>query len=230
MSTFINILLAFFGGVLATCMGALGSVVLCALVAMIGVCTVMAGCEFNVALVMAFGFFLSPHLGLGPAACALGFAKKKGYVEDSKGIALPLIMLGKPSVLVVGGLFGVLSYYIKLGLDVILPGKIDAVSAAIVIIGIIAKILFGNEGVIGKVPEGDRRLQAAPLCWLACCTGKSANSARPLPIQILRWRKTSPLSLSSRSLRWRLSSSFCCAPACPARSSTMWVWSPAMAL
>lgn len=104
MSTFINILLAFFGGVLATCMGALGSVVLCALVAMIGVCTVMAGCEFNVALVMAFGFFLSPHLGLGPAACALGFAKKKGYVEDSKGIALPLIMLGKPSVLVVGGL------------------------------------------------------------------------------------------------------------------------------
>ena len=161
MSTFINILLAFFGGVLATCMGALGSVVLCALVAMIGVCTVMAGCEFNVALVMAFGFFLSPHLGLGPAACALGFAKKKGYVEDSKGIALPLIMLGKPSVLVVGGLFGVLSYYIKLGLDVILPGKIDAVSAAIVIIGIIAKILFGNEGVIGKVPEGDRRFGVA---------------------------------------------------------------------
>lgn len=161
MSTFINILLAFFGGVLATCMGALGSVVLCALVAMIGVCTVMAGCEFNVALVMGFGFFLSPHLGLGPAACALGFAKKKGYVEDSKGIALPLIMLGKPSVLVVGGLFGILSYYIKLGLDVILPGKIDAISAAIVIIGIIAKILFGNEGVIGKVPEGDKRFGVA---------------------------------------------------------------------
>lgn len=84
MSTFINILLAFFGGVLATCMGALGSVVLCALVAMIGVCTVMAGCEFNVALVMAFGFFLSPHLGLGPAACAWALPRRRATSRTAK--------------------------------------------------------------------------------------------------------------------------------------------------
>lgn len=157
MSIFTTILLTFFGGVLATCMGALGSVILCAFLAIIGVCAVMAGCDYNIVTGIAFGFFFSPHLGLGPAAVALGFAKHQGYVEDSKGIALPLILLGKPSVLAVGGLFGVASYYINLGLSTILPGKLDTVSASIVIIGIICKALWGNEGVIGKVPEGDKR-------------------------------------------------------------------------
>ena len=157
MRIFTTILLTFFGGVLATCMGALGSVILCAFLAIIGVCAVMAGCDYNIVTGIAFGFFFSPHLGLGPAAVALGFAKHQGYVEDSKGIALPLILLGKPSVLAVGGLFGVASYYINLGLSTILPGRLDTVSASIVIIGIICKAIWGNEGVIGKVPQGDKR-------------------------------------------------------------------------
>lgn len=157
MSVITTILLAFFGGVLATCIGALGSVILCAFVALAGVCAVLAGCEFNIVTSVAFGFFLSPHLGLGPAACAVTYAKKKGYVEDSKGIALPLMMLGKADVLIVGGVFAVISYYVNAGLGTILPGKIDSISASIVIIGIIAKALWGNEGVFGKVPEGDKR-------------------------------------------------------------------------
>lgn len=157
MSVITTILLAFFGGVLATCIGALGSVILCAFVALAGVLAVMAGCQTNLVTEVAFGFFLSPHLGLGPAACALAYAHKKGYVEDSKGIALPLMMLGKPMVLVIGGIFAVISYYLNVGLGTILPGKIDSISASIVIIGIIAKALWGNEGVFGKVPEGDKR-------------------------------------------------------------------------
>ena len=158
MSILIGVILAFFGGVAATCIGALGSVILCAFVALAGVCAVMAGCEFNIATQIAFGYFLSPHLGLGPAACALGYAAKKGLVEDSKGIALPLMMLGRPDVYVVGGIFAVLAYFIKMGLDKFVGvGKIDAVSLTIVICGIIAKILFGNEGLFGKVPQGDKR-------------------------------------------------------------------------
>lgn len=157
MSTFITILLAFFSGVLATCIGALGSVILCALLAIIGVCAIMAGCDYNIVMGFAFGLFFSPHVGLGPATVALGYAKKKNLVEDSKGIALPLMMLGKPSVLVIGGLVAVVAYYIFTGISAILPGKLDAMSTTIVIIGIIGKALWGNEGVIGKVPEGDKR-------------------------------------------------------------------------
>ena len=158
MSILIAVILAFLGGVAATCIGALGSVILCAFVALAGVCAVMAGCEYNIATQIAFGFFLSPHLGLGPAACALGYAAKKGLVEDSKGIALPLMMLGRPDVLIMGGIFAVASYFIKIGLDQVFgPGGIDSVSLTIVIVGIIAKILFGNQGLIGKVPEGDKR-------------------------------------------------------------------------
>lgn len=157
MSTITTIILAFFGGVMATCIGALGSVILCAFVALAGICATLAGCEYNIVIGIAFGYFLSPHLGLGPAACALGYAAKRGYVEDSKGIALPLMMLGKADVLIVGGLFAVLSYYINVGLATVLQGKIDTVSTSIVIIGIICKLMFGNEGLFGKVPEGDKR-------------------------------------------------------------------------
>lgn len=157
MSTFITILLAFFGGVLATCIGALGSVILCAFLAIIGVCAVMAGCDYNIVGGIAFGFFFSPNLGLGPASVALGYAKKLGLVEDSKAIALPLMHLGKPSVLCVGGLFGVAAYYINFGLSMLLLGKLDTVSATIVIIGITCKAIWGNDGVFGKVPEGDKR-------------------------------------------------------------------------
>ena len=157
MSIVITILLTFFGGVLATCLGALSSVILCAFMAIIGVCAVMAGCEYNIVTGIAFGFFFAPHLGLCPASVALGYAKKRGLVEDSKGIALPLMHLGQPDVLVVGGLFGVAAYYINLGLSMLFPGKLDTVSATIVLIAVFGKAIWGNEGIFGKVPEGDKR-------------------------------------------------------------------------
>lgn len=151
------LLLAFFGGIFATCLGALGSVIICAFVVLAGVCAVMAGCDFNIVTTFAFGFGLSPHLGLGPAACALTYAWKKGLVEDGKGIAMPLMLLGKPSVLIVGGIFAALSYCINIGLGAVLPGKIDSISASIVIIGIISKLIWGDEGIFGKVPNDDKR-------------------------------------------------------------------------
>lgn len=157
MDTITTILLAFAGGVAATCIGALGSVILCAFVALAGICAAMAGCEYNIVINIAFGFFLSPHLGLGPAACAVTYAAHKGYIEDSKGIALPLMFLGKADVLMAGGIFAVLSYYINMVLSHFMFGKLDTVSTSIVIIGIIAKLMFGNQGLIGKVPEGDTR-------------------------------------------------------------------------
>lgn len=168
MSTITIILCAFFGGALATALGALGSVILCAIVAIAGICAVAGGCEFNIVTEIAFGFFLSPHLGLGPAACALGYAAKKGYVDDSKNIALPLLSLGKPDVLVVGGLFAVLAYYIQIGLanGLGLQGRFDNVSFTIVVINIIAKLMFGDEGLMGKIPEGDKRFGVnSPNSW-----------------------------------------------------------------
>ena len=157
MITGTYLLLAFFGGIFATCLGALGSVIICAFVVLAGVCAVMAGCDFNIVTTFAFGFGLSPHLGLGPAACALTYAWKKGLVEDGKGIAMPLMLLGKPSVLIVGGIFAALSYCINIGLGAVLPGKIDSISASIVIIGIISKLIWGDEGIFGKVPNDDKR-------------------------------------------------------------------------
>lgn len=48
MDILVTIFTAFISGVLATAMGALGSVILTALVSIVGVFSIMAGCEVNV--------------------------------------------------------------------------------------------------------------------------------------------------------------------------------------
>lgn len=167
MSVLTTMVIAFFGGVVATAIGALGTVILCAFVALIGVFAMMAGCGFNIVMSFAFGLFFAPHAGLGPATVANNYAKKKGLVEDSKNIAFPLTVLGRADVLIVGGVFAVIAWYINVFLSEHLAGKLDTVSTAIVVIGMISKLLWGNEGLTGKVPEGDRRFGVnSPNKWM----------------------------------------------------------------
>ena len=157
MTVLTTILTAFISGVLATAMGALGSVILTALVSVVGVFAIMAGCEYNIIGNICFGMFLGPQVAFGPALCAINYAWKKGYVTDSKGIALPLGSLQKVDVLVFGGLCAVAGWYLNVAISTFLPGVFDSVAATIVILNMVTKIMFGNEGLIGKVPEGDKR-------------------------------------------------------------------------
>lgn len=157
MTVLITVLTAFISGVLATAMGALGSVIMTAMVSIVGVFAIMAGCEYNIIGNICFGMFLGPQVAFGPALCAMNYAWKKGYIEDSKGIALPLGSLQKVDVLVFGGICAIAGWYLNVAISTYLPGLFDSVAATIVILNMITKIMFGNEGLIGKVPEGDKR-------------------------------------------------------------------------
>lgn len=157
MAILITVLTAFISGAMATALGAFGFVILTALVSIIGVFAIMAGCEFNIISEIAFGMYLGPQVAFGPALCAMNYAWKRGYIEDSKGLALPLGSLQKPDVLAVGGICAVAGWYLNIALGTFLPGIFDTVAATIVILNMVTKIMFGNEGLIGKVPEGDRR-------------------------------------------------------------------------
>lgn len=157
MDILVTIFTAFISGVLATAMGALGSVILTALVSIVGVFSIMAGCEYNIIGNICFGMFLGPQVAFGPALCAMNYAWKKGYIQDSKGLAFPLGSLQKTDVLVVGGICAVAGWYINTTLGTFLPGLFDCVAATIVILNIVTKIMFGNQGLMGKVPEGDKR-------------------------------------------------------------------------
>ena len=55
MDILVTIFTAFISGVLATAMGALGSVILTALVSIVGVFSIMAGCEYNIIGNICFG-------------------------------------------------------------------------------------------------------------------------------------------------------------------------------
>ena len=157
MDILVTIFTAFISGVLATAMGALCSVILTALVSIVGVFSIMAGCEYNIIGNICFGMFLGPQVAFGPALCAMNYAWKKGYIQDSKGLAFPLGSLQKTDVLVVGGICAVAGWYINTTLGTFLPGLFDCVAATIVILNIVTKIMFGNQGLMGKVPEGDKR-------------------------------------------------------------------------
>ncbi|MEY8221221.1 acetyl-CoA acyltransferase [Enterocloster aldenensis] len=157
MDILVTIFTAFISGVLATAMGALGSVILTALVSIVGVFSIMAGCEYNIIGNICFGMFLGPQVAFGPALCAMNYAWKKGYIQDSKGLAFPLGSLQKTDVLVVGGICAVAGWYINTALGTFLPGLFDCVAATIVILNIVTKIMFENQGLMGKVPEGDKR-------------------------------------------------------------------------
>lgn len=153
----ITVLTAFFSGAIATALGALGSVILTAIVSVVGVFAIMAGCEYNIIGNICFGMFLGPQVAFGPALCAMNYAWKKGYITDSKGIAFPLGALQKVDVIIFGGVMGIIGWYLNVALSTFLPGKIDSVAATIVILNIVTKMMFGDQGMIGKVPEGDKR-------------------------------------------------------------------------
>ena len=165
MGTIATILAAFGSGVIGSGLGAVAAVIMTALVALAGIAANIAGAEYNLVSNIAFGMFLGPQVSFGPACCAAVYAWKKGYMEDSKDIFTPLSCLKKPDVLIVGGLFAVIGWYMNVGLATVLPGKADTVAITVVVISLIAKVIFGGS-LTGTVEGGKKRFALDSPCWL----------------------------------------------------------------
>lgn len=160
IKTIVTVVVAFASGVLGSSLGAVGAVIMTAVAALAGIVGNISGADVNLVNEIAFGMFLGPQVSFGPACCAAAYAKKRGYLESSKSIATPLISLKHYDVLVVGGLFAVLGWYMNLGIAKMLPGIVDTVALTVVLISLIAKIIFGGNGIrsaIGVVPDGQKR-------------------------------------------------------------------------
>ncbi|MBQ8053402.1 MAG: acetyl-CoA acyltransferase [Lachnospiraceae bacterium] len=164
---------AFASGVIGTALGAVAAVILTALVAIIGIAANILGADYNLVSEIAFGMFLGPHISFGPACCAVAYAYKKGYIEDSRDIFTPLIMLNKPDVIFVGGVIGIAGWYINTFAAQILGGKVDTVALTVALIMIISKKVFCGS-VLGKLSAGEKRFALDAKCWLpwqTCATG-----------------------------------------------------------
>lgn len=116
MINILCLIAAFGGGVFAASIGGLGSFVLTGVFAIAGSVASMcgAGDASNILLnYIAFGPFFGPYVAFAGGVAASAFAKKKGILENGADTITPLAGLNEPSVLLVGGVFGVIGFLFK---------------------------------------------------------------------------------------------------------------------
>lgn len=105
---------------------------------------------------IGFGPVFGPHISFAAGAAASAFAAKKGYMNtgfpfhEAKNIAYA--QGPKPDVLFVGGLFGILGYWITT-LSVALSLPWDPIAVAVVLSAVVHRVVFGYS-IIGKAREG----------------------------------------------------------------------------
>jgi hypothetical protein len=165
MKVLVTVLAAFSSGVFGSSIGAIASIVMCAVFALVGIAANAAGSSVDMVSNVAFGILLGPQVSFAPACCALAYAWKKGYIENSKDIFKPLISLRHTDVLLIGGIFGVIGWYFNILLENTVGSKIDCVALSVTIISIMGKWLFGGSP-IGETPKGYKRFDVGSECWL----------------------------------------------------------------
>ena len=177
-----NILAAFGAGALASCIGAVPAFVMTGLITIVGAMAGMAGFD-----TIAFGTVFGPHIAFAGAVAATAYAAKKGYGVEGAAVGTPLAPLGKPDVIVVGGLFGVIGWAIATFIignifGPILPGT-DTPGMTVVISGIIARLAFGKRGLAsgtkGAVTSAQSMLIAVAFSLMVAGTGLALNAVNP---------------------------------------------------
>ncbi len=154
------LIIAFCGGAFGATLGAFGAFVFTGIAGLIGIAMAASGASFNFLGEVAFGTYFGPHISFAGGVAAAAFARKMGYMESGKDILRSLSGLKKPSVLVVGGIFGMMGYALNTGIA-LLPIKLDTVALTVFILAIIAKIAFGSTGlgeIFGKEPEDIKKI------------------------------------------------------------------------
>ncbi len=165
------LLAAFAGGAFGAAIGALPAFIFTGFLVMLGECAkILAGdlsgiAGYDPALFentaaitgqLGFGPVFGPHISFAGGAAASAYAAKRGYMNtgfpyhEAKNIAYA--QGPKPDVLIVGGLFGILGYWITT-LSVTLALPWDPIAVAVVLSALAHRLLLGYP-LIGKAQKG----------------------------------------------------------------------------
>lgn len=165
------LLAAFAGGLFGAAIGGLPAFIFTGFAVLAGVAAGLGGSEFDFVGLIAFGPVFGPHISFAAGAAAAAYAKRRGLLDDGKDIAAPLIGLGDPSVLLVGGLFGLGGHVVQQALFVIIGSYTDSIALTVGISAIVARLAFGRSGLFGSLsPEAQRRGRFIPgedQVWVA---------------------------------------------------------------
>ena len=162
-------LAAFFGGALGAMIGALQAFALCGFAIVVGesyrILTHPWATLFGIDVTNDIGFgVLGPHIAFAGGAAAVAFvARDPSYSTDfsyhpAKEITKPLI--GHPSAVLLGGIFGLLGYILYLGM-LALPVPTDPIAAVVVLSALIHRGLFGY-AILGYRNRSLRTLILSP--------------------------------------------------------------------
>ncbi len=155
----IEVILAAFGaGVFSAMIGALPVFIMTGFMVLAGLSGGMLnGAEgWGLTGSIGFGIFLGPHITFGGGVAAAAYAKKIGLMPTGD-ITVPLIKFNKPSVLLVGGVFGVLAYVLNYVFADMLKLPTDTIALIVVLSGMIARICFSDKGLIPSLKTGNRK-------------------------------------------------------------------------
>lgn len=157
---------AFGGGVIGAYMGAVPAFVMTGVFALVGGAITASGGDGSVIInSLAFGSFLGPHVAFAGGVAAAAYAGKQKKLESGADVVSSLNGLTAPDVLIVGGVFGVIGYVVAALIGMTPLGPLtDLPGITVVILGIIARYLFGSTGLTGKYTGN------GPRVWFS--TGK----------------------------------------------------------
>ena len=149
---------SFGGGLLGGALGALPAFILTGVFAAIGMGITMCGGDGGAVINnIAFGPFLSPAVTFLGGVAAAAYAGKKGKMGGTDILSAPN-GLGDPSVLLVGGVFGVIGWVLQWAAG-LLPAVVatDAPGVGVFVGGCIARLAFGKTGITGKYTGDGKR-------------------------------------------------------------------------
>ena len=157
--TLFMIMAAFGGGVFGALIGALPAFIFAGFTGLIGVGLAIAGVDYDWFGTITFGVLFGPHIAFAGGAAAAAFAaNKKKVLENGADILTPMNKFADPSILIVGGLFGVYGALINFLLSGIWSVPTDTVALAVFLSGVTARLVFGSSGLTGNKVEGHSKM------------------------------------------------------------------------
>ena len=165
MFDWIYLIAAFAGGMFGAAVGAIPAFILTGLAAIISAAVAIITGQGDLIGAIAFGPLLGPHVSFAGGVAGAAYAAKKGKLDGGKSILTALAGVDSPDILFVGGAFGALGYLFTWLYNMVPAigglGWTDTVGLSVVTTAIIVRLVFGNSGLLGKVPSGYSRWVAS---------------------------------------------------------------------
>ena len=141
---------AFAGGALGAALGASAAFIFTGIFVLIGVAIAAGGGGKEFIGAVAFGPLLGPHISFAGGVAAAAFAAKAGHHATGRDLGRGLAGLGRPDVLVVGGVFGVIGFLMQAAIAAAPALALtDSVALTVFLSAVIVRLVFGKTGLLG---------------------------------------------------------------------------------